>query len=165
MNKALLNSLTKTEQRFLAATSRTALEALDEDEVLDLHGRARRMRDKYVTTYRRNAAAAVQSAGGRGASYEENQRDREKAETFETSLARVSRRVGVLAARAAADLRHERIEAARETSAQPPTPPTPTPPAQPESLPRGAKKTTGGVKKDASSRSMGARRQAKRDAR
>jgi hypothetical protein len=162
MNKALLNSLTAAEQRFLTETSRDSLADLDEDEVLDLHTRARRMRDKHVTTYRRAAAAAVGARGGRGASYEENQRDRAKAETFETALARVSRRVGVLAAHSAAELRRERLDTARTESAHPrPSADGTTP--QPASRPRGAKKTTGGMKKDASTRAQGARRQAKRD--
>jgi len=171
MNKALLNSLTVAERRFLDATSPHNLRDLDEEQALDLHARARRTRDKYVQSYRRAASAAVAERGGRGLSYEENQRDRGKAEAFEVALARVSRRLGVLAARSAARLRAERLEAARSRRAEPPE----AEPAQPSSVaraevppatkPRGAKKTTGGLKRDASSRSMGARRQAKRDAR
>jgi hypothetical protein len=162
MNRALVKSLTAAEQRFLAETSRDSLAGLDEDEVLDVHTRARRMRDKYVGNYRRAAGAAVEERGGRGVWFAENSRDRAKAETFEAALARVSRRVGVLAAQAAADLRRERLEVAR-TERSHPAPAVDATAPQPESRPRGVKKTTGGLKRDASSRAQGARRQAKRD--
>ena len=71
MNRALLNSLTDAERLFYAETSSDALAGLDEDEILQLHARARRMRDKYVNNYRRTAADAVASRGGRGLSYAE----------------------------------------------------------------------------------------------
>ncbi|MBO0846923.1 MAG: hypothetical protein J2P22_16075, partial [Nocardioides sp.] len=119
MNKALLNSLTEAERRFVAETSSEALARLDEDEVLALHTRARRMRDKYVKNYRRAAGQSVARRGGRGISYERNQRDRGKAEVFETSLAKVSRRLGALAARSAAELKKERLEAARSGGSGP----------------------------------------------
>jgi hypothetical protein len=79
----------------------------------------------------------------------------------------VSKQVGVHAARAAAELRASRLAAAGSKGARPRTAPATLPAADapPASRPRGAKKTTGGVKKDASSRAAGARRQAKRDAR
>jgi hypothetical protein len=165
MNQALLNSLTDAEQRFVAETSSDAIAGLDEDQVLELHTRARRMRDKYVKNYRRAASDAVARRGGRGISYEKNQRDRGKAEVFETALARVSRRLGPLASQSAAELRRERLEAARVPGSGRAAQQASRPPRRPASRPRGAKKTTGGIKKDASSRSMGARRQAKRDAR
>jgi hypothetical protein len=169
MNKALLNSLTAAERRFITETSAEALADLDEDGALALHTRARRMRDKYVQSYRRAASAAVRTRGGRGATFEENQRDRSKAEIFETSLSRVSRRLGVLASQSAAEIRTERLAAARAGRVPPPRPATPAEPAEvPVPAARRARattKTTGGMKKDASSRSMGARRQAKRDAR
>lgn len=165
MNQALLNSLTKNERRFVGETSLDALADLDEDQTLELHGRARRLRDKYVKNYRRAARAAVSSRGGRGLSYEQNQRDRGKAEIFETALARVSRRLGALASQSAADLKKERLAAARAQGTGPEPTPARRPSQRPSSRPREAKKTTGGIKKDASTRSMGARRQAKRDAR
>jgi hypothetical protein len=165
MNRALLNSLTDAERRFFAETSSDVLAGLDEDEVLQLHGRARRMRDKYVNNYRRAAAGAVAGRGGRGLSYAENQRDRGKAEIFETALARVSRRLGTLASQAAAELKQQRLADARSRSSGPAAMSAARASRRPTSRPRSAKKTTGGLKKDASSRSMGARRQAKRDAR
>lgn len=165
MNQALLNSLTDAERRFVAETSSDALAGPDEEQVLELHARARRMRDKYVKNYRRAAGGAVAGRGGRGVSYEKNQRDRGKAEIFETSLARVSRRLGTLASRSATELKQERLAAARSGGRGPTATPSTRTTRTPASRPRRAKKTTGGVKKDASSRSMGARRQGKRDAR
>lgn len=169
MNKALLNSLSAAERRFVDETSAEALAGLDEDAALDLHNRARRMRDKYVQNYRRAASAAVKARGGRGASFEENQRDRSKAELFETSLSRVSRRLGVLAGQSATRIRKERIAAARVGRVPPTRRMAAEPAARKAAKPAGArsrvtKKTTGGLKKDAASRSMGAARQAKRDA-
>ncbi|MFG1815422.1 hypothetical protein ACGFIF_16755 [Kribbella sp. NPDC049174] len=166
MNQGLLNSLTDAERRLVAETERDVLKGLDEDELLDLHQRIRRVRTKYVKNYRRGASAAVAQAGGRGKSYPRNQRDRDKAEVFETVLARVSREVATAAKRASMDLRSERIAAARSTTGGGvPVPVDGDRPAPEGSRRPRATKTTGGLKKDASSRAAGARRQAKRDAR
>ncbi|TDW21883.1 hypothetical protein [Kribbella kalugense] len=166
MNQGLLNSLTDTERLLVAETERDALKGLDEDGLLDLHQRIRRARTKYVKNYRRAASAAVPGVGGRGMSYPRNQRDRDKAELFESVLAKVSREVAVAANRASMELRTERIEAARAAkSAAPAAPAADQPKSGTITRPRATKKTTGGVKKDASTRAMGARRQAKRDAR
>lgn len=165
MNQRLLNSLTDAERLLVAETERDALKGLDEDELLDLHQRIRRVRTKYVKNYRRGASAAVAPRGGRGFSYPKNQRDRDKAELFELSLARVSREVAAAANRAAAELKAERLEAARSTSAAPKA--TTRPPRSSvtkTSSPPRATKTTGGLKKDASTRAANTRRQAKRDA-
>ncbi|MFF0267608.1 hypothetical protein [Kribbella sp. NPDC004536] len=165
MNQGLLNSLTDAERLLVAETERDVLKGLDEDELLELHQRIRRARTKYVKNYRRAASAAVGEAGGRGMSYPRNQRDRDKAELFESVLATVSREVAVAARRASMELRAERLEAARSArSAAPPDAAAEEPAAETISRPR-ATKTTGGLKKDASTRAMGARRQAKRDAR
>ncbi|WP_243060481.1 hypothetical protein [Nocardioides sp. SR21] len=164
MDKAVLNSMTAAEQRLVAETAKGALAGLDEEELLDLHARVRRARKKYVTLYRRGASGAVMKRGGRGFSYPKNQRDRDKAEVFETALAAVSKEVAAHAARGAAELKESRLAAAQRTGSGPrkATATASTKPAA--SRARGAKKTTGGVKKDASSRAAGARRQAKRDA-
>ena len=167
MNRGLLNSLTDAERLLVAETERDELKRLDEDELLDLHQRIRRARTKYVKNYRRGASAAVAKTGGRGMSYPKNQRDRDKAELFESVLARVSREVAVVANRASMELRSERLEAARaaKSGAGAPTMRAVDQP-KPEARTRArATKTTGGLKKDASTRATGARRQAKRDAR
>jgi hypothetical protein len=169
MNQGLLNSLTDAERRLVAETERTALKSLDEDQLVELHQRIRRARTKYVKNYRRGASSAVAELGGRGISYPKQQRDRGKAEIFELALARVSRELAAAANRTAAQLRAERIAAAQSTESGPD--------ASTRSMRRvdqprleaskraQATKTTGGLKKDASSRAAGARRQAKRDAR
>jgi hypothetical protein len=166
MNQAVLNSMTESEQRLVAETSREAMAGLDEEELLALHTRIRRARSKYVTSYRRAASGAVVKRGGRGFSFPKNQRDRDKAEVFETALAAVSKEVGRHATRAAAELRTSRLAAARTDGSGPAKTAAGAASAdKPASRPRGAKKTTGGLKKDASSRAKGARRQARRDAR
>ncbi|MBV9830768.1 MAG: hypothetical protein JOZ82_04175 [Marmoricola sp.] len=167
MNQVVLSSMTESERRLVAETSREAIAALDEEELLELLARVRRARAKYVSQYRRNAAGAVVKRGGRGFSYPKNQRDRDKAEVFESALAAVSRAVGAQAARAAAELRAARLAAARTSgSGSGPRRRATTASAAPAtSRARTATKTTGGVKKDASTRATGARRQAKRDAR
>lgn len=166
MDKALLNSMSAAEQRLVLESTRDAIVGLDEEELLALHARVRRARAKYVTTYRRNASGAVVKRGGRGFSYPRNQRDRGKAEVFETALATVSRELAAHAARAAAELKASRLAAARTDGAGPGRA-APTASGDMPELPprRPVKKTTGGIKKDASSRAAGARRQAKRDAR
>jgi hypothetical protein len=164
VNDAVLSSMTAAERRLVAETSPGALGTLDEDELLALLMRIRRARSKYVTQYRRKASGAVVKRGGRGFSYPKNQRDRDKAAIFEVALVAVSREVSNHAARAADELRDSRLAAARSGGSGPRTE-TPTPIMQPASRPRTAKKTTGGLKKDASTRAKGARRQAKRDAR
>jgi hypothetical protein len=177
MNQALLNSMTVAERRLVAETSRDAMAGLDEEALLALHSRIRRARSKYVSVYRRRASGAVVKRGGRGFSYPKNQRERGKAEVFERALASVSKEVGVRAARAAAELKAARLAAARLAAARlaaarsggtgPSTAGARAASVQKPaaSRPRGVKKTTGGLKKDASSRAAGARRQAKRDSR
>ena len=167
MTKAVLNSMTDAERRLVAETEPAAVASLDEDELLELLSRIRRARSKYVKNYRRAASAKVGARSSRGKAYAQNQRDRDKAEIFELSLARVSREVAKAAARAAAELKAERLAAARGGATRPAAA-SPTPARRPTATPSGkrpATKTTGGLKKDASSRAQGARRQGKRDAR
>ena len=168
MNKALLGSLTEAEWLLVQESEPDALARLDEDALLALHARVQRARTKHVTMYRRGASAAVAERGGRGFSHAKNQRARDKAEVFETVLARVSRRVGVVARQASAELRAERIAAARaHQAAGPAAGSAPSGGAdQPvASTRRSAAKTTGGLKRDASSKAQGSRRQAAKDAR
>ena len=163
----MLNSLTEAERALMVATEREAMAELDEDDLLELHTRVRRARTKYVKLYRRQAAAQVAERGGRGHAYPTNQRNRDKAEIFELALARVSRRVDVVAKQAAAELKAERLAASRDVRASsgPADAGPVTAPAEKASRRARTTKTTGGAKKDASSRAMGARRQAKRDTR
>ena len=169
MNQGLLNSLTEAERQLVAEAERDALKQLDEDTLLDLHQRIRRTRTKYVKNYRRGASAAVADVGGRGLSYARNQRDRDKAELFESVLATVSREVAAAARRASMELRAERIAAGRSArpalaAAKPPAAKRAAGTPVTSQRPRPAK-TTGGLKKDASTRALGSRRQAARDSR
>jgi hypothetical protein len=110
-------------------------------------------------------SANVGKAGGRGKGFAQNSRDRDKAEVFELALARVGRHVAVRGNQAAAELKAERLAAARSGSMGPDSTATSQDGAVPTGRARQTRKTTGGLKKDASSRAEGARRQAKRDAR
>jgi hypothetical protein len=94
-----------------------------------------------------------------------------KAEAFEEALSRVSGRVAVLARRAAAELRAERIAAAKAArQGQAPGTRRPAPAASP-SGPADTRASAGDptlrspalAKRRASTRAAGARRQAKRD--
>jgi hypothetical protein len=113
MNKSLLAVLNDSERLPVAQTGRAELAALDEDAAIELEARIRRARNKYVGQYRRAASAAVPVHGGRGKARPENQRAAWKPEAFEEALARVSARVAALARRSAADLRAQRLAAAR----------------------------------------------------
>jgi len=113
MNVSLLAVLNDAERLLIAQTERAELAALDEDAALDLEARMRRARNKYVSLYRRGASAAVIEHGGRGKAGPETTRAAMKAEAFEEALSRVSRRVAVLARQSAAQLRAERLAAAR----------------------------------------------------
>jgi hypothetical protein len=166
VNKSVLNSLTEPEGQLVREAEPAALRELDEEQLLELHARVQRARTKHVKVYRRGASAAVGSVGARGSSYGRQQRARDKAEIFEAVLAQVSRQVAVAAKRASEELRAERIAEARAAKAAGPTPGADTSVDSPVPSPRRASvKTTGGIKKDASSQAQGARRQAKRDAR
>jgi hypothetical protein len=173
MNKSLLAVLNDAERLLVAQTGRAELAALDEDAAIELETRIRRARNKYVGQYRRAAATAVAEHGGRGKARPENTRAAMKAEAFEEALSLVSRRVAALARQSAAELRAERLAAARAAKqGQGPG----APEAAPATGRRGPEVTgepTGDralrspalAKRRASTRATGARRQAKRDSR
>ncbi|MGC5171454.1 hypothetical protein ACLQ2Q_12455 [Microbacterium sp. DT81.1] len=142
------------------------LAALDEDELLALHKRVRRARNKHVTNYRRTAAKSVNAAKSRGAARPKGGKDRLRAEAFEEALARVSERLAEVAHEQAELLKAERLAMAREGKwTGPESFNASTGAINDEGRTRSHQKTTGGQKRDASSRSQGARRQAKRDSR
>ena len=113
MDASLLAVLNDPERLLVAQTEPAELAPLDEDAAIELEARIRRARNKYVSQYRRNAAARVAEQGGRGRARPENRRAAMKAEAFEEALSRISRRVATLARQSAAELRAERIAAAR----------------------------------------------------
>lgn len=118
MDAATLAVLNQSENLLVAETSREALAALDEEEAIALETRVRRARNKYVSIYRRDAAAKVGEHGGRGRARKENLQNARKAEAFERALAQVSRRVAVLARQSAAALRAERLAMAQAAKQQ-----------------------------------------------
>ena len=107
-------SLTGSQADLVLATEPAQLADLTEDELIELHQKVRRARDKQVNLYRRSASARVATKAGRGAPRPANRLFAERAEVFELALARVSTRLGVVARAAAAALRAERLAAARE---------------------------------------------------
>ncbi|GAA1896821.1 hypothetical protein [Asanoa iriomotensis] len=121
--QSLVGSLTEVEQALVRETAGDELALLDEDELVALHTRVRRARDKYVTNYRRQSASRVRDTGGRGKAYPKGNRDRDKAEVFEEALARVSRRLAGAARAAARALKAERIAEARAATFTPPASP------------------------------------------
>lgn len=174
MNASLLAVLNDTERLLVAETDRDNLTALDEDAAIELETRIRRARNKYVGQYRRGASARVADRGGRGIARPENTQARTKAEAFEEALSRVSRRVAVLARQSAAQLRAERLAAARAAKqgrgpagpgAPPPTPDGAGTAAGAEAAAARALRSPRTEKQRAGTLAMGARRQAKRDSR
>lgn len=173
MNKSLLAVLNDAERLLVGETGRAELAALDEDAAIELEARIRRARNKYVGQYRRAASAAVAEHGGRGKARPENTQAAMKAEAFEEALSQVSRRVAALARQSAAELRAERIAAARAASqGRAPSARGATPAAGRRALaatgaPAGdrALRSPAMAKRRATTRAAGARRQAKRDSR
>ena len=173
MNASLLAVLNDTERLLVAQTEPGELAALDEDAAIELETRVRRARNKYVSQYRRAASARVVEQGGRGKARPENTRAAMKAEAFETALSRVSRRVAILARQSAAELRAERLAAARAAkqgggpaarkaaaASEPTGPPVTGEPTGDRAM--RSPRTEG---QRASTLAAGARRQAKRDSR
>jgi hypothetical protein len=173
MNASLLAVLNDAERLLVAETERAQLAVPDEDAAIELETRIRRARNKYVGQYRRAASAAVAEHGGRGKARPENKRAAMKAEAFEEALARVSRRVAALARQAAAELRAERLAAARAARQGRGPDAGPAVPAVGQAGPAVTGEPTGdralrspaSAKRRASTRAMGARQQAKRDSR
>jgi len=173
MNASVLAVLNDAERLLVAQTERAELAALDEDAAIELETRIRRARNKYVGQYRRAASARVAEHSGRGAARPENQRAAMKAEAFEEALARVSRRVAALARQSAAELRAERLAAARAArQGRGPAGPGATqaagrqgPPVTGEPTGDRALRSPRTEKQRAGTLAAGARRQAKRDSR
>lgn len=172
--QVLLGSLTEAERLLVRETEREQLAGLTEDELVELHTRIRRARDKYVKLYRRQSATRVTTVGGRGKAFEKGTRDRGKAEVFEDALARVSRRLAAAARESARALKAERLAEARAARSSPP--PRSTAPRKAttarKTAPRKASqridrspRTPNRVKRHATTRAKGARNQARKDSR
>jgi hypothetical protein len=100
-------------------TEREAMATLDEDGVSELHNRIRRARNKYTGQYRRGTSATVTETGARGKARPANARNAARAEVFEEALNRVSRRLAALSRQSVADLRAERLAAAKANRSGP----------------------------------------------
>jgi hypothetical protein len=167
---ALLNSLDEAELGLIRETERSRIDALDEDALGELHARVRRARNKYAKLYRRQASARVPESGGRGLARPQNRRNAGKAEVFEDALARVSRRLAVVARHSAAELKAERLAAATRDGAGPTraTPARRRPPRSSPGMPASTRvddKSPVRKKREAATLAAGARRQTKRDSR
>jgi hypothetical protein len=160
--------LTSAQADLVRETEPKRMDELDEDALLELHTRVRRARSKYVKLYRQTGASRVGMKAARGHARPGNVGNAAKAEVFELALARVSKRVEVVANAAAEELKAERLAAVAATRGS--TGPGSKPvggrsSATGTSTRRPATKTTGGIKRDASTKSKGAARQAKKDSR
>ena len=168
MATATVHSLTKSERSLIAETERTSLNALDEDGLLALLDRVRRARNKHVQLHRQEVGRQVGAKGARGAASTPPRRSASKAEIFEEALARVSSELAKRARASAAELRADRISAARQTgnAAATKSPARPAKTAKTgQASTRSRQPTPIERKKVASTASAGARRQAKSDAR
>ena len=164
--QVLLGSLTEAERALVRETEPERLRTLDEDDLVALHTRVRRARDKYVKLYRRESASRVSTAGGRGKAHPRGGRDRGKAEVFEDALSRVSRRLAAAARASARELRQERLAEARavRNTAVPAAERTPPPLRRAQRQDR-RPRTPDRTKRHATARASTARAQARRDGR
>lgn len=156
--------LSRSEQDLIREVEVDRMASLDEDGLIALHKRVRRARNKHTTNYRRKAAAHVGEAGARGAAHPRGAKSRLRAEAFEVALAQVSETLATRAKAEAEELRAARLAAAQAGRGTGPETSTPgTGAVSGEGRARSHETTTGGLKRDASSRAQGSRRQAKRD--
>lgn len=113
MKKKLRSMLNETEQELVREVESKRLGKLDEDELIELHSRVRRARNKYTKLYRRRAAKQVRSKGRRGGASSAHSKTRAKVEIFEDLLATVSNRLAVVARQNADMLKADRLAAAK----------------------------------------------------
>ncbi|SNY71195.1 hypothetical protein [Paractinoplanes atraurantiacus] len=164
---AILGTLTEAESALVREAGPKRLKKLDEDALIELHGRVRRARNKQVKNYRRRAAERVPETGGRGKAYDRNARRRAKAEVFEELLSQVSARLAALAHEAAEALRREReAEARAEAKAAARAKPRPARGKKPRPQRVDNRPDTPDLRKrHASTRAKVARKQARKDSR
>ncbi len=113
MTKKLQSMLNETEQALVREVEPKRLGKLDEDELIELHTRVRRARNKYTKLYRQRAAKQVGSKGRRGGASSAHSKTRAKAEIFEDVLATVSDRLATVARQNADALKAERLALAK----------------------------------------------------
>ncbi|ALV45369.1 hypothetical protein MB46_07550 [Arthrobacter alpinus] len=162
--ETLTGILKDTELDLIREVENKRMDLLDEDELLALHKRVRRARNKHTKNYRRRAAAGVAEEGSRGTSRPRHRKAAQRAEVFEEALSRVSLRLAAVAQEAHEVLKTERLERARAgKSSGPSTPRIPTTGGVGPGASTTHKTSPGAQKVQASSQAANAQRQAKRD--
>lgn len=164
MDKAILRTLDEPTRALIAATKPAELRKLDENALVDLHTRVRRQRNKYTKLYRRRSSAQVGKTGSRGLARPKHPRAAAKAELYEDAMSRVSEALAKVARESAARLRVERRHHAAASAQPRPRTDGPRFVARKGSV-RPKARTPISRKRHASTRAMGARRQARRDRR
>jgi hypothetical protein len=86
-------NLTQQENSLIAESHPAALERMDEQQLKELQGRLRTVRDKNFSLLRRQGAARVEAEGSRGAAQPANEKRGEKVDVFDEALARVNQRL------------------------------------------------------------------------
>lgn len=174
MAKATFDVLSEKDKQLVLDTEVRALRKLDEEELLALHARVRRARNKHTKLYRQGAAGKVQAKGARAGASKAHARDRARAEVLEEALARVSRRLAAVAHTTAEELKATRVAAARKQAkakraakekAKAKAKSASKKRPAPKAAPRKSTKTPAAKKARAGSKASGKRRQAKRDRR
>ncbi|WP_327147124.1 hypothetical protein [Nocardia sp. NBC_01329] len=165
--KKILNSLSEDEYVLVRETKKAQMAELDEAELINLHTRIRRARNKYAKLYRRTGATKVESKGARGSGKAANKRNAGRAEVFEGALSRVSRKLAAVSRQSARDLKEERLARARKDA--PSFSEIETSDGKVRSAGKArvdaTRQSSGRKKYEASSIAAGARRQAKKDGR
>lgn len=162
--EALTGILKKDELDLIRELEPQRMDLLDEDELLALHKRVRRARNKHTKNYRRRAAAGVSEEGARGNARPRHGKARQRAEVFEEALSRVSLRLATLAQETHEALKAERLERARAGKSSGPNTSANSSAGGVGPGRAAAHKTSPGDRKvQASSQAANAQRQAKRD--
>lgn len=162
--KSLTGILKDVERDLIREVEAKRMELLDEDELLALHKRVRRARNKHTKNYRRRAAAGVAAEGARGTARPRHGKSAQRAEVFEEALSRVSLRLAAVAQETYEALKTERLERARAGKS---SGPGGSAARNPDKVGpgRATEHTTspGAIKAQSSSKAANAQRQAKRD--
>jgi hypothetical protein len=165
MDAQLRSMLNETEQALIRATAPRELKRLDEDELIALHDRIRRARNKYSKLYRRRAGVQVSSDRSRKRASDAHAKAARKAEGFEDALATVSDQLARVAAKAAEELKAERLQAARRTPPERSSPRSPSKVSAPGTSTKRSTRSPASEKKRASTKASTKRSQATRDRR
>lgn len=112
MKSLQFKMLSRSEKDLVLAARPKELAKLDEDELIELHTRVRRARNKYSGMHRRKTSKQVGKDRARGKAGKKHAKVVGKTEVFEDVLSRVSRALSVEARRNSDALRDQRLAAA-----------------------------------------------------